>query len=75
MTVVFWTDDPGDFDNIGQGPLEARLLRRLRPGGIVLLHDNVLQTIAVLPRFLALAGQQGYRLGTVGGLVQGVDRR
>ncbi|MDX2008050.1 MAG: polysaccharide deacetylase family protein [Meiothermus sp.] len=71
MTLAFWTDDPGDFDNIGQAPLEASLLSRLRSGGIVLLHDNVLQTIVVLPRFLSLAQRTGYRLGTVSDLVRG----
>lgn len=71
MTLAFWTDDPGDFDNIGQMPLESKLLSRLRPGGIVLLHDNVLQTIVVLPRFLQLAQREGVRLGTVSDLVRG----
>ena len=71
MTLAFWTDDPGDFDNIGQAPLETKLLTNLRPGGIVLLHDNVLQTIVVLPRFLGLASREGFRLGTVSDLVRG----
>ncbi|MCV4783999.1 hypothetical protein OFM36_31670, partial [Escherichia coli] len=69
LTTVFWTDDPGDFDNLGPATLESRLLARLRPGGIVLLHDNVLQTLEVLPRFLGLAHQQGITLETAGRLV------
>lgn len=71
MTLAFWTDDPGDFDNLGQGLLESRLLSHLRPGGIVLLHDNVLQTIQVLPTFLRLAQRVGIRLGTMSNLVGG----
>ncbi len=70
MVLSFWTDDPADFDNPGDALLETRLLARLRPGGIVLLHDNVLQTIQVLPDFFRLARRQGLQLDTLGALVR-----
>lgn len=70
LTVAFWTDDPGDFNNLGDQPLEAKLLSRLRAGGIVLLHDNVLQTLQILPSFLRLAKQEGIILGTTSDLLQ-----
>jgi peptidoglycan-N-acetylglucosamine deacetylase len=41
-------------------------VRRLRYGGIVLLHDNVLQSIQVLPDFLKIAKARGIKLMTVG---------
>ncbi len=69
LTLAFWTDDPADFDNVGDGVLQTRLLAQLRPGGIVLLHENVLQTIQVLPTFLRLAQLQGLRLGTTSALI------
>lgn len=65
MTLAFWTDDPGDFQNLPGATLESRLDRKLRRGGIVLLHDNVLSTIQVLPDFLRVAEKRGIRLGTV----------
>ncbi|HEU4743455.1 MAG TPA: polysaccharide deacetylase family protein [Meiothermus sp.] len=65
MTLAFWTDDPGDFQNLPDTMLESRLDRKLRRGGIVLLHDNVLSTIEILPNFLRLAERRGIRLGTV----------
>lgn len=68
LTTVFWTDDPGDFQNPGTAVLESRLQQRLRPGGIVLLHDNAPQMLDVLQGFLHVARQQGYTLTTVGGL-------
>lgn len=71
LTTAFWTDDPGDFDNLGQARLESKLMRRLRYGGIVLLHDNVLQTIEVLRPFLQIAQRRGIKLVTVGGLDTG----
>ncbi|WP_261665125.1 polysaccharide deacetylase family protein [Deinococcus sp. Marseille-Q6407] len=68
LTTVFWTDDPGDFQNPGAATLQGRLQSKLRPGGIVLLHDNAPQMLEVLQNFLRVARQQGYHLTTVGGL-------
>ncbi|GAA4006583.1 polysaccharide deacetylase family protein [Deinococcus rubellus] len=65
LTTAFWTDDPADFDNPGQTILESRLARKLRAGGIVLLHDNVLESLRVLPRFIAVAAGQRIKLETV----------
>ncbi|WP_245872717.1 polysaccharide deacetylase family protein [Deinococcus planocerae] len=68
LVTVFWTDDPGDFANPGDAVLESRLRRNLRPGGIVLLHDNAPEMLGVLRPFLRLAGREGVVLTTVGGL-------
>ncbi len=68
LTTVFWTDDPGDFANPGDALLESRLKGRLRPGGIVLLHDNAPQMLGVLREFLRVARQERVGLTTVGGL-------
>ena len=68
LTTTFWTDDPADFDNPGDAILESRLTRKLRAGGIVLLHDNVLQSIQVLPAFLGVAKKRQISLTTVGKL-------
>lgn len=68
LTTTFWTDDPADFDNPGDAVLESRLTRKLQAGGIVLLHDNVLQSIQVLPAFLSVAKKRQIALTTVGKL-------
>jgi peptidoglycan/xylan/chitin deacetylase (PgdA/CDA1 family) len=65
LTTVFWTDDPGDYADLPLGVLEARLSAHLRPGGIVLLHDNVGASLQVLPAFARLAKERGLRLGPV----------
>lgn len=70
LTTAFWTDDPADFDNPGQTILESRLARKLRAGGIVLLHDNVLESLRVLPRFVAVAAGQRIKLETVAELAK-----
>ncbi|MEZ0321421.1 MAG: polysaccharide deacetylase family protein [Thermus sp.] len=68
LTTVFWTDDPGDYAGLAPGVLERRLEAHLRPGGIVLLHDNVVATLAVLPLFARKAKERGLVLGPVGAL-------
>ncbi|MGY2896023.1 polysaccharide deacetylase family protein [Deinococcus sp. UYEF24] len=65
LTTAFWTDDPADFNNPGQAVLEARLSRNLRAGGIVLLHDNILESLRVLPQFAQYAAKRQIHLGTL----------
>ncbi|GAA5335160.1 polysaccharide deacetylase family protein [Thermus hydrothermalis] len=69
LTTVFWTDDPGDYAGLPRSVLGRRLEAHLRPGGIVLLHDNVVGTLEVLPLFAHKAKARGLALGTVGGLL------
>ncbi|CAM3674695.1 Oligosaccharide deacetylase [Deinococcus saxicola] len=70
LTTVFWTDDPGDFQNPGVETVEARFARNLRPGGIILLHDNAPDGLAALPDLLKVARQHGYVVDTVGDLTR-----
>ena len=37
----------------------------MKPGGIVLLHDGIPQTMAMLPEFVAYARSQGYTFVTM----------
>lgn len=66
MKMVFWTDDPGDFQNPGVSTVEQRYARHLRPGGIILLHDNAPDGLMALPDLLRVAQERGYVLNTVG---------
>ncbi len=65
LTTAFWTDDPADFNNPQPLALEQRFLKRLRPGGIVLLHDNAQSTIPVLTDFVNDARGQGIEFVTL----------
>jgi peptidoglycan/xylan/chitin deacetylase (PgdA/CDA1 family) len=64
-TMVLWTDDPGDYARPGDATIETRTLRAVKPGGIILLHDGVQQTIDVLPRIIDLIEGKGLRFVTV----------
>ncbi|MER3481775.1 MAG: polysaccharide deacetylase family protein, partial [Meiothermus sp.] len=70
LSMAFWTDDPADFNNPGALTLETRLLGHLRPGGIVLLHDNAQQTIGLLADFINDTRTTGIRLVTLKTLVE-----
>ena len=65
LTTVLWTDDPGDYANPGTHVIEAKTLKRLSNGGIILLHDGIQQTLDVLPQIIHYAKSQGYRFVTV----------
>ncbi len=69
LTTVFWTDDPGDFQNPGTDVLIERYTRTLRRGGIVLLHDNAPEMLQALPELLRVAEDRNIDLNTVGMLV------
>ncbi|HEY3412642.1 MAG TPA: polysaccharide deacetylase family protein [Armatimonadota bacterium] len=64
-TPVMYTNDPQDFKNVGEKVLLDRLLKRIAPGGIILLHDNVKQTIRILPALLNALDERGYRCVTI----------
>lgn len=66
LTAVFWTDDPGDFQNPGVATVEARFARHLRSGGIILLHDNAPDGLMALPELMKVAHERGFSVDTVG---------
>lgn len=66
MTAVGW--QARGFDTVENDPakITARIFARLRPGGVVLMHDgthgrgNRLATLAALPRVIAGVRQRGW---------------
>lgn len=70
MTTAFWTNDPADFNNPGAAVLEARFLKFLQPGGIILLHDNATQTAGLLLDFINDAAILKIKLVTLETLAQ-----
>lgn len=65
MTTVLWTDDPGDYANPGANVILSRTLKYASPGGIILLHDGIQQTLDVLPAIIQNLRKQGYRFVTL----------
>ncbi len=68
---ILWSDDPADYA-AGRTPaqIEGFVMRDITPGGIILLHDGVLPTLAVLPRLVARLRAKGLIFVTVSELIQ-----
>ncbi len=64
-TTVLWTNNPGDYAGTGKRSVEAKLMRRLSRGGIVLLHDGVPDTLVLLPKILSALKREGYSFVTI----------
>ena len=72
MLMVLWSVDTRDFSRPGVAAIVASAVSGARPGAIILMHDGGGprdQTVAALPRVVALLRQRHYRLVTVGRLL------
>lgn len=70
-TIVLWTDDPGDYASPGARVIEQRTLGSLRPGGIILIHDGVQQTVDILPQLLQSLKDRGFECVTIDEMMKG----
>ncbi len=69
-TMALWTDDPGDYASPGTRVILQRTLARATPGGILLLHDGIEQTIQILPQIIESLQGQGYKFVSLKRLAQ-----
>ena len=69
-TTVLWTDDPGDYARPPEKVLKARLYHKITNGGIILLHDGIEETLALLPDFVADMRARGYQFVTIDELMK-----
>jgi peptidoglycan/xylan/chitin deacetylase (PgdA/CDA1 family) len=73
LELVFWTLDSEDDAHPGVGPIRARVVRRAKPGSIVLLHDGGRhpQTVEAIAGIVEGLQRRGLRLVTVSELLGG----
>jgi peptidoglycan/xylan/chitin deacetylase (PgdA/CDA1 family) len=73
LEMVFWTLDSEDDTHPGVGPIRARVVRRTKPGSIVLLHDGGRhpQTVEAIAGIVEGLQRRGFRLVTVTELLGG----
>ena len=67
MRIVFWDLMPYDFDRkLTADQSYSILLRRIRPGSVIVLHDTESSNAALyLDRFIQKALEEGYSFGSV----------
>lgn len=66
--VALWDIDPRDWTNPGSVAVANRVISRLHPGAIVLMHDGAghgRQAAAAIPRIVRAARARGYTFGTL----------
>ncbi len=68
-TPVFWTVNICDYYQNPKTNVVAGMMRRVEPGGIILLHNGEDLTIEVLPALLQALKTAGYGMGSVGSLL------
>ena len=67
--TALWTCDPGDYAKPGSDYLLQRSLDKLENGSIVLLHDGMPETMAILPALVTEGRRRGYHFVTLSELV------
>jgi peptidoglycan/xylan/chitin deacetylase (PgdA/CDA1 family) len=74
MTAVGWDVDPRDYETPGADAIAERLLGGVRPGSILLLHDDrraLEPTVAAVARVVPVLQAGGYELVTASELLGG----
>jgi peptidoglycan/xylan/chitin deacetylase (PgdA/CDA1 family) len=68
LVTVRWDVDPHDYETPGAETIHCRVVRRARPGSIVLLHDDrkaLQQTAIAVDWILRDLGERGFEFVTV----------
>lgn len=69
FTPVFWTCNICDFYQNPRAHVVSGMMKRIEPGGIILLHNGEDLTTAILPDLLRALRGAGYRLDSIGALL------
>ena len=69
--TIIWSVDSLDWKNPGRDVIVERVMKRIKPGAIILLHasDTPVQTAEALPILLGKIEEAGYQVVTVGELL------
>ncbi|CUH96298.1 putative membrane protein [Propionispora sp. 2/2-37] len=75
--TIIWNVDSLDWKNPGRDVIVERVMKRLKPGAIILMHasDTPVQTAEALPILLDKIKAEGYKIVTVGELLQNYSEK
>ncbi len=75
--TIIWNNDSLDWKNPGRDVIVERVVKRLKPGCIILMHasDTPTQTAEALPILLEKIKAEGYQIVTVGQLLSQYSER
>lgn len=69
-SIILWSVDPQDWKNRQPKQIADRVLRAVKPGSIILLHDIHRTTAEALPKILEELSKDGYTFVTVSELIE-----
>lgn len=61
LRVALWSDDPGDYAIKNAKAIADGVIKHIRNGSIILLHDGNIATVEALPQIVNWARSHGYR--------------
>lgn len=73
MVLVLWTDDPGDWASPGATTIERRTLESIENGAVILMHDGIAQTLAILPDLIRKVRARGFEFQSLTQLAAGLE--
>ncbi|MEN6566552.1 MAG: polysaccharide deacetylase family sporulation protein PdaB [Veillonellales bacterium] len=75
--TIIWNVDSLDWKNPGRDVIISRVMKRIKPGAIILLHasDTPVQTADALPLLLERIKAEGYQIVTVSELLSNYAER
>lgn len=65
LTLVLWTDDPGDYLDVDKGFLMDKFRAYMCNGAVIIMHDGGKYTTKVLPEMIKYLKDRGYKFQTV----------
>ena len=69
LQTIQWDVDSLDWKGLSGGEIATRILNRIKPGSIILCHNNSDHILDALPIILDRLKLQGYTVGCIGDLV------
>ena len=69
LVSIQWDVDTLDWKGLSGNEICTRVMDNIRPGSIILCHNNSDHILDALPMMLERLKQQGYTVGSIGELV------
>ncbi|MFA5536736.1 MAG: polysaccharide deacetylase family protein [Bacillota bacterium] len=66
---IQWDVDSLDWKDLSAGEIQKRIMDRVKPGSIVLMHNNGKHTLEALPNLLEALQGQGYQIVPISELI------
>lgn len=73
LFVIQWDVDSLDWKDLSAADIAGRVLQRVQPGSIILMHNNGLHTAESLPAIISALKVRGYSFSTIGAMIYRSD--